>query len=213
LRPVEVAEALRHGQFLLESHALSIREQLVEFAFIGPMRSFDLIVQLRLARPDLDVLHSQNSRVPVEQGLELIAPVGSDRADSIREFLDQVVDGIRLSVTPVDLERADSPRVVDRRLLIGPDGAPFFHFSVRNFPSTRTWWPGASFSYGRVYGTSSHTIRKPFEPMLLANAIDPGVGGLGGVAALEIPAEPDRSHLIRPSQVRDFIDHIVRRLV
>ena len=90
MRPVEVAEALPDGQFLLEIHVVSIREQLVELVFVGPMRSFDPIIELRRARLDLDVLHSQISVVPVEQSLELVAPVGSDRADSERKLLDHI---------------------------------------------------------------------------------------------------------------------------
>ena len=47
--------------------------------------------------------------------------VGADRADSERKFLDDVVnevDGVRLRVVLVDLERSHSCRDVDRGVLI-----------------------------------------------------------------------------------------------
>ena len=103
---VEVVELFPDSQFLLEIHVTPVREQLIELIFVGSVGPLDLAVLLRRARFDVDVPHPQVSHVPVEQGLELVAAVGSDRADPERELLHHVVDevdGVCLRVAAVDL--------------------------------------------------------------------------------------------------------------
>ena len=61
--------------------------------------------------------------MPVEEGLELVAAVGSNGSNAERELLDHIVDEvdrIGLGVALVDLQCTNSCRVVDRRVLIAP---------------------------------------------------------------------------------------------
>ena len=77
----------------------------------------------------------------MEERLELMAAIGSDGADSEREFLYYVidkVDGIGLRVATIDLQCANSRRIINGRVLKRRTGAPFFRVSVRNFTSTCT---------------------------------------------------------------------------
>ena len=64
--------------------------------------------------------------MPVEARLEFVPPVGTDLFDPEREPLENVVDevdGRVLIVSAVDLQRWDTGRVIDRRVLIPPHGA------------------------------------------------------------------------------------------
>lgn len=59
--------------------------------------------------------------MPMELGLELVTPIGSDRVDSEGELLDDVideVDGVRLGVAAIDLQGADTRSVIDGCVLI-----------------------------------------------------------------------------------------------
>ncbi len=56
------------------------------------MRSLDLSVQLWRAWLDVDVFHAQVCDMPVEEGLELVAAVGSNGSNAERELLDHIVD-------------------------------------------------------------------------------------------------------------------------
>ena len=58
-----------------------------------------------------------------------MAAISADRSDPERELLDHVVnevDRIRLSVAVIDLQRTNSRGVVDRRVLITPNGRSLF---------------------------------------------------------------------------------------
>ena len=138
---VDVVEAFPCSQLLFEIHVVSVREQLVELVFVGAMGSLDLPVQLRRARLDVDMLHPQISDVPVEQGLELVTSIRADHADSEREPLDDVVDeidGVRLRLTFVGLQRANSDGIIDAVYWWRCIGDPFLRLRVRNFTSTCT---------------------------------------------------------------------------
>jgi hypothetical protein len=99
VRSVVVVEALPHCKFLLEVHVAFIGEELVELVLVGSMRSLDLAVELRCSRFDVDVFHALVSDVPVEERLELVAAIGSDRLDSgeIRDALDTALGALGLA--------------------------------------------------------------------------------------------------------------------
>ena len=138
---VEVVEALPDGQLLLEIDIVFVGEELIELVFVGSVGSLDFPVELRRSCLDVDVFHAQVSHMPMEERLELVASIGADGSDPERELLDHVVDEvdcIRLSVAVIDLECTNSRGVVDRRVLITPNGRSLFRVSVRNFTSTCT---------------------------------------------------------------------------
>ncbi len=129
VRSVVVVEALPHGKLRLEVHVVLVGEERVELVFVGSMRSFDLSVELRRSRFDVDVFHARVGDVPVEERLELVAAIGSDRLDSKRELLHDVidkVDGVRLRVTLVDLQRPHPRRVIDGRVRVASNRRALF---------------------------------------------------------------------------------------
>ena len=75
---------------------------------MGPL---DFAVELRRPRSDVDVFHAQVSHVPMKQRLELVTTVRPDgsypKGKLVYHIVDEV-DGVRLRVTAVDLERANS---------------------------------------------------------------------------------------------------------
>jgi hypothetical protein len=81
----------------------------------------DFAVELRRPRFDVDVFQAQVRYVPVEQRLELVTAIGSNRSYPKRELVHHVVDevdSVGLGVAAVDLECANSCGVVDGRVLI-----------------------------------------------------------------------------------------------
>ena len=200
---VEVVEALPDGQLLLEIDIVFVGEELVELVFVCSVGPLNLPVELRRSCLDVDVLHAQVSHVPVEERLELVAAIGADRSDPERELLDHVVDEvdrIRLSVAVIDLECTNSRGVVDRRVLITPNGRSllsrksqelhvYLHVMARNLLLVPV----------RVHGTSPNSIRKFRHAVALADPIDGRIGGLDVVVALQIPDDSDWSHVIGSS--------------
>jgi hypothetical protein len=62
----EVIEVLPFGQFLVQVHIVNIGHQLIELFLVGPVRTFDLAVQLRRSRFDADVPNAIVLDVPVK---------------------------------------------------------------------------------------------------------------------------------------------------
>ncbi len=58
------------------------------------MGSLDLAVQLRGSALDIGVTDALVLDIPVELGLELMAVVGSDFLDAVRELFDDVIDKV-----------------------------------------------------------------------------------------------------------------------
>ena len=53
-----VVEAFPGSQLFVEIDVISIGEQLVELLLVGSMRPFNLVIELRRARLDVDVFHA-----------------------------------------------------------------------------------------------------------------------------------------------------------
>jgi len=109
MRPLQVVELLPDRQLGTQVDVARVVEQLVELELIGEVRSFDLAVQVRTRRLDVDVVHAEVFSVPVELGLPLVPVVGPDRVDAEGEALDHVVeevDGALLVVALVDAQGA-----------------------------------------------------------------------------------------------------------
>jgi hypothetical protein len=65
-----------------EIHVVAIRKQLMELVFVGSVRPFSLAIELWGSRLYVDVFHTQVGYLLMEERLELVAAIGSDRADS-----------------------------------------------------------------------------------------------------------------------------------
>ncbi len=83
---------------------------MVELLLIRAVRPLDLAVAMWRPGLEVDVPDALIGQVPVEEGLELMPPVGADRVDAEGEAPDEVVgkpDRVRLRVPRVELERPD----------------------------------------------------------------------------------------------------------
>ena len=77
--------------------------------------------------------------MPVELRLELVTIIRTHFPNTEWKLFNDVVneiDGVCLRVFLIDLERANSGRVVDRRILESADLSPLFPLNVRNLTST-----------------------------------------------------------------------------
>lgn len=97
--------------------ALSVRKALTTDS---SMRPFDFAIELRCSRFDVDMLNAVIFNMPVETGLKLMSPVGSDHIDAEWELADNIVDeldGTRLIMIRIDLQGANARRIVDGGVL------------------------------------------------------------------------------------------------
>ncbi len=217
MRPVKVVEALPHSQFLVEIHVVAIREKLVELVLVGSVRPLDLSVELWRLWLDVDVFHALVSYMPVEERLELVAAVGSDGLDPEGELLDDVideVDGVGLGVTLVDLQRANSSRVVDRGVLVAPHRPTSFplqsqELDVHLYVMARDLFLVAV----GVYSSPPDTVRESIQAVPFTDPVDGRVRCLDAEIPLQIPDDPYRAHVVGPAQVQDLPNHFFRGLV
>ena len=121
MRPREIVEALPFSELSVKVYVTGVCQQLVELLLIGPVRAFDLAVELRRPWLDVGMTDALVLDMPMELGLELMAVVGPHFADPEREPGNDVVDEgnrIGLSVPLIDFEHPDSGCVIDRGVLI-----------------------------------------------------------------------------------------------
>ena len=181
---------------------------------MGPL---DFPVQLWRARLDVDVFHALVGDMPVEERLELVAAVGSDGADPKRELLYHVVDevdGTRLGVPAVDLQRPNARRVIDGRVLVAAHRGTVFPLQSEELHVDLYVVAGNLLLVAvRVHGPSPDAARKAVQTVPLADPIDGCVRGLDAVVALEVPDDAQRPHVVRPPQVEDLLHDLFGRLV
>ena len=141
--------------------------------------------------------------MPVEEGLELVAAIRSDGPYAERELLDHVVDevdGVRLRVAGIDLQRANSGRIVDRRVLIPAHRSAPFPLEGQELDVDLHVVAGHLLLVSmRVDGPPSNPIRESVEAMALADAVHGRVGRLDVVIALQVPDDANRAHVVRPT--------------
>lgn len=82
VRSGEVIELFPIGELSFQVDVIGVVEELVELLLIGPMRPFDLSVELRGSRLDVGVPDAAVLDVPMELGLELVAAIGADALDA-----------------------------------------------------------------------------------------------------------------------------------
>ncbi len=147
----------------------------------------------------------------MKPGLELVAVVGTYRADTERKLSADVIDeldGVGLGVTAVDFQGSNARSIIDGRELIALDGAregkkldidlhvvsrdllfiPFHHL------------------LGHA-GAFVDSTGQPLESISGEGAVHASFGGLHPVAALQIPGNTLASRVIGTSQVEFFLDH------
>jgi hypothetical protein len=98
----------------MKVYITGVRQQLVELLLVGPVRAFDLPVELRRPWLDAGMTDALVLDMPMELGLELMAIVGAHLADPEGEPGNDAVDEgdrIGLGVPVVDLERPDAGRI------------------------------------------------------------------------------------------------------
>ena len=155
--------------------------------------------------------------MPVKERLELVAAIGADRLDPEWELLDHVideVDGVGLGVALVDLQCTNSRRIIDRRVLLAPNRTASFSLQGQELHVHLHVMPGHLLLVAvRVYSPPSDAVRESAHAMSPADPIDRRIGGLDAVVAIQVPHDPDRPHVIRPTQVQDLFHHIIGGLV
>jgi hypothetical protein len=104
--------------------------------------------------------------------------------------------------------------MIDGLVLIAPNGRAFLaiqcqelHVYLYVMARSLLWVPM------RVPGAPPYAPRKLVHAVTIAGTIRRRVGRLDVVVALEMPDDPDRSHVIGPTQVQDLLDDFTRRLV
>ena len=76
------------------STSLDVGKELIELLLIRSVPSLDLAVQLRRRGFDVGVANAQVLNMPMELSLEFMTIVGSNLADSEREFFDDGIDEV-----------------------------------------------------------------------------------------------------------------------
>jgi hypothetical protein len=94
VRPGEVVELLPLGEPCAKIDIVGVGEELIELLLICSMRPLDLAVQLRRRRFDVGVANAEVLNMPMELSLEFMTIVGSNLADSEREFFDDGIDEV-----------------------------------------------------------------------------------------------------------------------
>ena len=94
MRPGEVVELLPFGEPCAKVDIVGVSEELIELLLIRSVRSLDLAVQLRRRGFDVGVANAQVLNMPMELSLEFMTIVGSNLADSEREFFDDGIDEV-----------------------------------------------------------------------------------------------------------------------
>ena len=83
MRPVVIVVVLPFAQLLVEQvdvvRDATAVQQLIELLVVNSVRAFDLPVEMRRPRPDVDVANIQGLEVPVESRLKLGAIVPSHK--------------------------------------------------------------------------------------------------------------------------------------
>ena len=208
VRPMQVVVLLPFGQMLFQVDIAFVFEQLVEFSRVGPMRTFHLSIEARGARLDVDMIDPQVLQVPMKPGLELMAVVGTDRADTERKLSADVIDeldGVGLGVTAVDLQGSNARSVIDGCELIALDLAREgkkldidLHMVSRDLlfiPFHHLLGHDGAF----VDGTG-----QPLESMPGEGAAHSSFGDFHPVVALQVPGNTLGAEVIGTSQVEDF---------
>jgi hypothetical protein len=117
------------------------------------VESLDLAVGLRRAWFDVHVLHLRIFYMPVTLYLELVTPVCTDRMNTKRKTINDVIDeidGVPLAVTYIDLQRPHPGSSTKRRVLETKYTLPVSIFQTEKFHIHLDRWSGTRRAYRRV---------------------------------------------------------------
>jgi hypothetical protein len=118
---------------------------------------------------DVDVLNAVIGPVPMERGLELVAPIRTHGVNPERERRDHVIEKrnrVRLGVASVDAQGPDTRRVVDRRVLVATrrHGVRAAQREERDIDLHVMAWDLFGVPVG-VHRAPAHACRKPVHAM------------------------------------------------
>jgi len=138
--------------------------------------------------------------MPMELGLELVAIISSHFSDSKGKLSDDVVDKsdrVGLSMTIVDLQRADTGRIINGCVLVTPDGFSVFPLEGQELDVDLDLVArNLLFVAFGVDFSNAGSTRKFVQPMPPENPIVPRARDFDVVIASEIPDDPDRPEMI-----------------
>src|SRR5271169_2263018 len=150
--------------------------------------------------------------MPMELGLEFVAIISSHLSDSKGELSDDVVDKsdrVGLSMTIVDLQRADTGRIIDGRVLVTPDGFAAFPLEGQELDVDLDLVArNLLFVAFGVDFSDAGSTRKFAQSMPPENPIDPCIRDFDVVVAGEIPDDPDRTEMIGLPQMQNLLDDL-----
>jgi hypothetical protein len=217
MRHITVVEPFPDCQLLLQIDIVLVGEELIELVLVGSMGPLDLSVQLRRSWLDVGVLHAQVCDVPVKERLELVAAVRSYHLDPERKLFDDVVyevDGVGLGVALVDLECPNACGIIDRRVLVAPHRTASFSLQSQELDiHLHVMSRDLLLVAVRVHCPPSNSVGESAHPVSPADPVDRRIGTLDVVVALQAPHDPNRPHVIGPTQVENLLDYIIGGLV
>jgi hypothetical protein len=192
-----------------------VGEELIELLLVGSVGSLHLPIELWSPRFDVHMAHPLVRDVPVEQRLELMSAIGSDRVDPEGELLNDIldeVDGILLGVAPIDLQRANTGGVINGRILEAADLPAVLSLERQELDIDLDVMTGHLLGVAMgMHRTSPHSARKPVHPMPAQDAVHAGIGDLHPVVALEIPDDANGPQVVGAAQMEDLLDNLGRR--
>lgn len=215
--PCEVVKPLPFVEFGFEIDVPFVTKKLIEFLLIRSVRALHFPVELWRSTFDVGVSNALVFDMPMEFGLELVAIVSSNFANSERKLLDDMineVDRVCLRVFVVDLKCPDTCRIVDCCVL-----EPAYLFAT--FPlkgqeldvylDVVTWnllliSLGVKLSHACASGQS-------VEAVAPENAVDPSIRDLDVVIARQVPNDPNGPQVILAAQIQNLSDDLGRRLI
>ena len=65
----------------------------------------------------------------------------------------------------------------------------------------------------RVHREPTYAVGESPHAMTPTDSVHRGIGSLDVVVRLEIPHDPDLPHVIGPTQRKELLEHVIRRLV
>ena len=215
--PCEVVKPLPFVEFGFEIDVTFVTEKLIEFLLIRSVRALHFPVELWRSTFDVGVSNALVFNMPMEFGLELVAIVSSNFANTERKLLNDMineVDRVCLRVFVVDLKCPDTCRIVDCGVLEPAHLLAAFPLKGQEldvYLDVVTWnllliSLGVKLSHACAPGQS-------IEAVAPENAVNPSIRDLDVVIARQVPDDPDRPQVILAAQIQNLLDDLVRRLI
>ena len=100
--------------------------------------------------------------------------------------------------------------VIDRRVRVAPNRTASFSLQGQELHVHLHVMPGHLLLVAvRVYSPPSDAVRESAHAMSPADPIDRRIGDLDVVVALQVPNDPNRPHVIGPTQMENLLHYII----